>query len=131
MSTALQIWYCTLVGEGFINTNPPHFPAMRKIERLMNEAVIEALNWKSGNTEVKTDADNVSRVFLHGNHIATIGDNFVQLFDGGWRTATTKSRLNSLLFAHGANDHIFQKNFEWFVSINGQTDKFTNGMVLN
>lgn len=104
---------------------------MRKIESLMNEAVIEALNWKNGNTEVKTDADNVSRVFLHGNHIATVGDKFIQLFDGGWRTATTKSRLNSLLFAHGVDDHLHQKKGEWFVTTNGETVKFMNGMILN
>ena len=103
---------------------------MRKIERQMNEAVNEALNWKNGNTEVKTDNANMSRVFLHGNHIATIGDNFIQLFDGGWRTAITKSRLNALLFAHGADDYVFQKNFEWFVSTNGETVKFTSGMTL-
>ena len=103
---------------------------MRKIERLMNEAVNEALNWKSGNTEVKTDLSNNSRVFLHGNHIATIGEGFIQLFDGGWRTATTKSRLNSLLFAHGADDHVFQKKGEWFVSTNSGTVKFTTGMIL-
>jgi len=103
---------------------------MRKIERLMNEAVTEALNWKSSNTEVKTDDANMSRVFLHGNHIATIGDNFIQIFDGGWRTATTKSRLNALLFAHGIDDHVFQKRGEWFVSTNGETVKFTSGMTL-
>jgi len=103
---------------------------MRKIERLMNEAVTEALNWKNGNTEVKTDNANMSRVFLHGNHIATIGDNFIQIFDGGWQTATTKSRLNALLFAHGIDDHVFQKKGEWFVSTNGETVKFTSGMTL-
>ena len=103
---------------------------MRKIESQMNEAVTEALNWKNGNTEVKTDADNISSVFLHGNLIAKIGENFIQIFDGGWQTATTKSRLNALLFAHGIDDHVFQKNFEWFVATNGNTVKFTSGMTL-
>lgn len=103
---------------------------MRKIESLMNEAVINALNWKSGNTEVKTDLANNSRVFLHGNHIATVGDNFLQLFDGGFRSATTKSRLNALLFAHGSDDEVFQKKGEWFVSTKSGTVKFTTGMIL-
>ena len=104
---------------------------MRKIERLMNEAVTEALNWKSGNTEVKTDADNISSVFLHGNLIAKIGENFIQIFDGGgYQTATTKSRLNALLFACRVDDRVFQKNFQWFVSTNGNTVKFTSGMTL-
>jgi hypothetical protein len=107
-----------------------HHTAMRKIETQMNEAVIEALNWKSGNTEVKTDLSNNSRVFLHGHHIATVGDKFIQLFDGGWRTATTKSRLNALLFANGSDDKVFQKKGEWFVSTNSGTVKFTTGMIL-
>jgi len=104
---------------------------MLKIELQMNEAVTEALNFRSGNTEVKTDNANMSRVFLHGNHIATIGDNFIQIFDGGGhQTKTTKSRLNALLFAHGIDDHVFQKNGEWFVSTNGEVVKFTPGMIL-
>ena len=103
---------------------------MRKIETQMNAAVIDALNWKSGNTEVETDLSNNSRVFLHGNHIATVGEDFIQLFDGGWRTATTKSRLNAFLFANGSDDKVFQKKGEWFVSTNSGTVKFTTGMIL-
>jgi hypothetical protein len=103
---------------------------MRKIERLMNEAVNEALNWKSGNTEVKTDLSNNSRVFLHGNHIATVGGTFMQIFDGGWQSNTTKSRLNALLFAHGNSEHVYQKNFEWFVSTKYGDIPFTSGMIL-
>jgi len=103
---------------------------MRKIETQMNEAVIEALNWKSGNTEVQTDLANNSRVFLHGNHIATVGEDFIQLFDGGFKSATTKSRLNALLFANGSDDKVFQKKGEWFVSTNSGTVKFTTGMIL-
>jgi hypothetical protein len=36
-------------------------------------------DWKSGNTVVQTDLDNVSRVFLYENQIATIGENFIEL----------------------------------------------------
>ena len=40
----------------------------------------------------------------------------VQLFDGGWQTNTTKSRLNALLFEFATGFTVFQKNWEWFVS---------------
>ena len=91
---------------------------MRKIEAQMNEAVTESLNWKSGNTEVVSDLDNVSTVFLHGNKIAEVGTNFIRLFDGGVQSKTTKSRLNALLDAQGLpGEGIFQKNFEWFVTL--------------
>ena len=77
---------------------------MRKIERLMNEAVNEALNWKSGNTEVKTDLSNNSRVFLHGNHIATVGGTFMQIFDGGWQSNwKTRHKRQSQQYGENSN----------------------------
>lgn len=105
---------------------------MRKIESLMNEAIIEALNWKSGNTEVVSEG-KISRVFLHGNQIATIGENFIQLFDGKHQTATTKSRLNAILFAHGIDgERVFQKAGQWFLnSKQFGTIPFFSGMRLN
>jgi hypothetical protein len=92
-------------------------PQMRKIETQMNAAIRDSINWKSGNTEVTFDSEtNESKVYLHGNHIATIGDNFVQIFDGGYQSATTKSRLNAILKEHGiAGECVFQRNFNWFV----------------
>ena len=91
---------------------------MRKIERLMNAAITREVDWKQDNTMV-VNKDGVSFVFLHGNCIAQIGDTFVRLFDGGWQTNTTKSRLNAILSEHGeAGDCVFQKNFDWFVNMN-------------
>ena len=88
---------------------------MRKIERLMNDAISNQKNWSNANTQVTTE-DNVSRVFLHGNQIATIGENFIQLFDGNHQSNTTKSRLNAILTEHGVQGEcVFQKNFQWFV----------------
>lgn len=84
----------------------------------MNEAITESLNWKSGNTEVVSNLDNVSTVFLHGNKIAEVGSSFIRLFDGGRQSKTTKSRLNAILLAHGLpGEGVFQKNFEWFVTL--------------
>ena len=93
---------------------------MRKIETLMNAAISNNQNWQSGNTSVHFDPETgVSVVRLHGNKIAEVGDTFIRLFDGGWQTVTTKSRLNAILAEHGdAGDCVFQKNFDWFVNIN-------------
>jgi hypothetical protein len=93
---------------------------MRKIESLMNDAISNNANWQSGNTSVSfNEEENVSVVRLHGNKIAEVGDTFIRLFDGGWQTNTTKSRLNAILAEHGDDgDCVFQKNFDWFVNIN-------------
>jgi len=93
---------------------------MRKIEREMNAAISNNVNWQKDNTTVTFDAETgESKVYLHGNHIADVGDNYIRLFDGGWQSNTTKSRLNAILSEHGeAGDCVFQKNFDWFVNMN-------------
>ena len=68
---------------------------MRKIEALMNTAIKNNTNWSRANTSVMNDG-GVSVVYLHGNKIAEVGDDFVRVFDGvGERT--TKSRLNAII----------------------------------
>lgn len=111
---------------------------MRKIERQLNEAITNNTNWSLANSTVTYNPDsNESKVYLHGNHIATVGTDFVQLFDGGWRTPTTKSRLNAICDTHAvAGEGVFQKKGEWFVrTINTNTNEwhtvpFVNGIKL-
>ena len=113
---------------------------MRKIEQQMIDAINANKNWCSGNTMVKTDDANISRVFLHGNHIATITDDDMMIMDGGWQSVTTKSRLNALCDAFCiAGECVYQKNFQWYVrqfvgKINGQSvfknNIFTNGYTF-
>lgn len=104
---------------------------MRKIERQMNAAITASKDWKSANTEVVT-CSHVSDVFLHGNLIARIGETWIELFDGGWQSNTTKSRLNAILSEHGCpGERVFQKDFTWFVTVNGATVPFFSGMRLN
>jgi hypothetical protein len=112
---------------------------MRKIEQRMNAAIIAKIDWKQDNTEVHFH-DGVSFVFLHGNCIAQVRDNSISLFDGGWQSSTTKSRLNAILRVHGIEGEcVFQKNFKWFIhKFIGNAGSspvfveqdFTNGMCL-
>ena len=110
---------------------------MRKIETLMNAAITDNANWAMANTQVTLNAEGESEVFLHGNLIARIGENFVQLFDGDHQTATTKSRLNAICTAHAVEgEGVFQKAGEWFcrqydiAAKTWQTVPFESGMVL-
>jgi hypothetical protein len=104
---------------------------MRKIERLMNAAITAGKDFKMDNTEVVA-CSNVVDVFLYGNLIARIGETWMELFDGGHQTATTKSRLNAILSAHGLpGEYIFQKNYDWFVQYNDSPLPFFSGMRLN
>ena len=93
----------------------------------MCNAVQSSKDWKSANTEVVSSQDGLSTVYLHGNKIAEVGDDFLTIFDGGFQSTTTKSRLNALIneFCNAVTDSVFQKNFQWFVSDNNVTKEFT------
>ena len=114
---------------------------MRKIESQMCQAVQQNINWKSANTEVMIDKEtNTSSVYLHGNLIATVTDNDMTIYDGGWQSNTTKSRLNALCQEFCVKgEYVFQKDFAWYVrkfvgAINGEsvykTEEFEPGYVF-
>ena len=108
---------------------------MRKIEKQMNNALRTFSNWSSGNTTVTSTKEEML-VHLHGNHIATLNKATMELnlFDGGWQSNTTKSRLNAILseFTHG-DCSVFQKNFTWFLNdrLLSRSVPFFSGMVIN
>ena len=115
---------------------------MRKLETRMTTAIRKRQNFSNSNTTVKTTSffDNdvyceESKVFLHGNHIATYDhvNKELSLYDGGWQSVTTKSRLNALLFEFATGFSVFQKNWDWLVSdFQGKTVKdFTDGITVN
>ena len=89
------------------------FKTMRKIEEQMNEAILNRKDFRKDNTEVITISD-CSFVYLHGNHIATVGKT-LDICDAGWQTVTTKSRLNALLNEFAEGCYLFQRNFDWFL----------------
>ena len=113
---------------------------MRKIETQMNTAIKSKKNWAGSNTTVFTEDDGgtigaESKVYLHGNHIATYNYDLkeLSLFDGGWQSNTTKSRLNALCYEFATGFSVFQKNWDWFVSdFQSKTVKdFTDGITVN
>ena len=106
---------------------------MRQIEKNMNSAIWSQKNWTGSNTTVITEND-ISTVMLHGNHIATYNHSLkeLELYDGGWQSNTTKSRLNALCNELATGFGVFQKNWEWFISDRlGNKKDFISGMVID
>ena len=108
---------------------------MRKIETQMNQAIRSRKDFRSANTEVATFTCGAtgrlgSIVKLHGNKIAEVYANSIVLFDGGWQTVTTKSRLNALLDEFSTGTGVIQRNFEWFVTYKNLKEDFVSGMEL-
>ena len=105
---------------------------MRKIERSMNTAISECIDWHQGNTRVTFSPEsNESHVYLYDRRIASVGEDYVRLYSGGFQTATTKSRLNSLLIEHGCQDRVYQRGGRWYVESEGTVLPFTEGMTLS
>ena len=112
---------------------------MRKLETEMNNAIKSKKNWAGSNTSVITEDDGgtigaESHVYLHGNHIATYTHKLkeLQLFDGGWQSNTTKSRLNALCYEFATGFGVFQKNFNWFISdFSGDKKHFIDGIIVD
>ena len=106
---------------------------MRKIEQQMNTAIRYRNNWAGSNTMVRVSRE-VVEVFLHGNHIASVdtATNDLTLFDGGWQSNTTKSRLNALLNEFVPSMRVNQKNWAWLLSddLDGSTVPFISGMTV-
>ena len=139
-----EIWQSVPVGEvAIFPATASHFMYikrvkgtplhMRKIETLMNDAIANNKDWQSGNTSVSYNEENgVSVVRLHGNKIAEVGDDYLQIFDGGWQSNTTKSRLNAMIdrFCDATTDGVFQKDYCWFIRDNNVTRDFDNGYIF-
>ena len=107
----------------------------------MCQAIQSNKNWTNANTTVHFNEENgVSIVRLHGNKIAEITDDTMTIFDGGWQSTTTKSRLNALCDEFCVTgEGVFQKNYKWYVrlfvgAINGENvyknETFTNGYTF-
>lgn len=106
---------------------------MRKIEQQMIDAIKGKHTLCKDNTSVTYNYQtNSSGVYLHGNHIATVGDNYVEIFDGGYQSNTTKSRLNAIIngLCDGRMFGVFQKNYQWFIKDAVVNVEFENGYTL-
>ena len=112
---------------------------MRKLETRMNNAIRKRQNFSNGNTRVATGSffeNDVyceeSKVFLHGNHIATYNHvtKELTLFDGGYQSVSTKSRLNALCQEFATGCSVFQRNWNWFLSDFSGFRDFSNGVVV-
>ena len=90
-------------------------------------------------TAIKINCNAVNKIFncfvyLHGNHIATYNyaDKELSLYDGGWQSNTTKSRLNALCYEFATGFGVFQKNWNWFVSdFSGYAKEFVDNTIVN
>lgn len=77
--------------------------------------------------------DDSGRVVVtyHTTPVVTVDGHNVTLRSGGWRTATTKSRMNQTANQLGLRFNVYQKDWDWFVSTPDGVIPFTDGMTFH
>jgi len=69
-------------------------------------------------------------VQFHYTNVVKFNDYEIILNTGGWKTATTKRRMNQAAEQFGLDFRVYQKDFDWFVDYKNQTLKLDSGIIL-
>ena len=96
---------------------------MRKIEREMVEAFTNGTPKKKGNDQIIVADDGQVEYRLHGNRIAHRTADKLTTWDAGFRSNTTKSRLNAIL-ANYSLPRIVQKSYVWYWTDGGHVESW-------
>ena len=94
---------------------------MRVCEAKMIAAIKSGKSAVCGSNTRVVFNGHVASVYLHGNVIAEVSVGYQTVCvcrdDCGWRTVTTKSRLNALADAFGC-ERIYQHDHVWYIGGN-------------
>jgi hypothetical protein len=79
------------------------------------------------NTRGHIEYDGSVSIELHSTKVVVLYPNgLVKLQTGGWQTVTTKDRINQY-----SPVRVYQRNYEWFVKLNGKEYPFIENMVVS
>ena len=83
----------------------------RQITKDACKAFHNGYEFKKSNTEVRWAMNGTWFMWLHGNAIAQRDRGKLYVRTAGWRTSTTKERLNGL-----SGVSVYQSNFAWYLN---------------
>lgn len=79
-------------------------------------------------TSVHKDADGFMAVVYQNTAVVRFNDHEVILNSNGWRTATTKTRMNQASNQYGLGFYVYQQEGQWFVRTPAGEVPFRDGM---
>ena len=82
-------------------------------------------------TKIYKDRYNYTCVRYHNTEVVKFNERIAILNSGGWRTATTKRRINQASSQFNLGFTIYQRSGDWFVRIGADIKPFSDGMVLD
>jgi hypothetical protein len=88
---------------------------------------------KIGKTATNAILDNITgeiTVRYHSTDVVKVRGGIITLDSGGWRTNTTKTRMNQASNAFSLGFKVHQKDFDWYVTYNGQDMNYFDGIQL-
>ena len=86
---------------------------------------------RKGNTRIHKD-NRSTDVVLYNTTIVSFDNNTITLDHGGWKTATTKQRMNQASDEYDLGYQVYQDNYNWYVNFKGNAYKFeTCSLTLN
>ena len=75
---------------------------------------------------------HTTKVVYHKTAVVSFNNHTILLKTGGYKTRTTKLRMNQASQVFNLGFEVFQKDFIWYVKFNGVTKEFEdNTMVIS
>jgi hypothetical protein len=81
-------------------------------------------------TTVSSDS-SYTRVTYHSTDIVRWNQDRIILNSGGWRTVTTKHKMNQAANQFNLGYQVFQDDFTWYVTFNNKTVPYKDGIILD
>ena len=82
-------------------------------------------------TTIRTES-NITLVRYHSTDVVRFSPNWIVLDSGGYRTYTTKKRMNQTSQVYNLGYTVFQKNYDWFVDYKGKIIEYnTNQLIID
>lgn len=78
-------------------------------------------------TTTATGPDGITRVTYHSTVVVSFTPDKVTLCHGGWRTPTTKTRMNQAANQYGLGFEVVQRDFDWIVRTSASEYRFDGG----
>lgn len=76
------------------------------------------------------DAKGFTNVLYHNTIVVSYNDESISLNSGGYRTVTTKRKMNQASNQFNLEYSVFQKKGDWYVTYRGLTVPFEDGIML-
>ncbi len=67
----------------------------------------------------------------HKTDVVSFGKKTITLDSGGWKTSTTKRRMNEASKDFDLGIHVFQRAKQWYVDNGNEVVDFSDGMTIN